>query len=259
MGHSRRFATSFPNCRRRFRGSRRFDLFEPLPPSNARERLRPRPRVPPGRTRPGAPARTFARLAASHVGARLVSRGAAGPKDRRDAPGAESSSPLLVVRREPRLEPSEARSRGDARGCASHRAPRGMMTGSTVKHSPIAPMRRRVRLAPRSTRAFTASRPDLARRSMPSRVPRKRAAEVTPRARLTPLDRRTSHTSLKSRRCCPWNTSRGPRHVAVAEDAGEGTPRPTREHVSARVFHAANTGKTKNDKRRASAASRASP
>ena len=66
------------------------------------------------------------------------------------------------------------------------------------------------------------------RRSMPSRVPRKRAAAVTPRARLTRLDPRTSRPPLKTCRRRPRLASHGRRHLADAKHAGEGTPRPTR-------------------------------
>ena len=169
---------------RRFRGSRRFDLFEPLPPSNARERLRPRPRVPPGRTRPGAPARTFARLAASHVGARLVSRGAAGPKDKRDRRRARRpSSPLLKARREPRLDHlrrARAETREDDRVVAPGARHRPTQHGN---------VHRRVRCVAgcvtRLARPALRSLANRSRRSMASRVPRKRAAAIPPSALLT--------------------------------------------------------------------------
>ena len=165
-------------CRRRFRGSRRFDLFEPLPPSNARERLRPRPRVPPGRTRPGAPARTFARLAASHVGARLVSRGAAGPKDRRDGPGAEAL--LSSPRRLAHLRRARAETREDDRVVAPGARQR------PTKHRNVHRRDRCVAgCVTRLARPALRSLANRSRRSMASRVPRKRAAAIPPSALLT--------------------------------------------------------------------------
>lgn len=93
----------------------RIEAFRPCEPLLAFTLVR----VPSGRTRPGAPALTLARLAASHVSARLVSRGAAGPKDRRDAPGAESllsSSPSRVASHDlNRLRRARAETREDER------------------------------------------------------------------------------------------------------------------------------------------------